>query len=736
VTRWNRATCLLASALLALAPALPGVPAAADSIGAPVAAGGGRELLRLEVDTMSPRLVTADTRQVTITGRISNVGDRRVDKIDAKLQRGEPVRDDAELGKLARLATDSADSPFVEVSESLEPGESVDLSVTATLRGSEDSLDVNEPGVYPLLVNINGEPDFGGQARLAAVSIPLPVLGVPGGAAIRPKSDPPALTILWPILDTQPRRLPISREDGKPVLGDDDLADSLSAGGRLFGLVNSVTTATSTNGALLTSLCFALDPDLLQTVSGMAGGYFVREETGRLVAGQGAEVARDWLARVAELTRGRCVLAVPFADADLVALSRSGAVDLANMAIASASTVATVLAPVQPIAGLFWPTGGSFDKRTMVDLASLKPTTVIADPVHLQEVTGTAPYRVTGTQTAHPVRALVTDPVVSSSLNVAAPGSGGDTSLQRGLATLAFRTLFDPNAADQVLVAPPRRWAASTSELDGYLDLAQRLFDGRYAVPRSLQAGVSAADGGSATGLAYTPQDSAREIPASVSTQVAQLNVTKRDLLDAMGDDNTTDVDPNTLLAPMQEGLLRATSTAWRGNVAAANTAVEQVRAQLDALCAQVKVTNPERPLQLASGDSPIPVSVHNALPVAMTVRVRVNAPPGLVTERIQDVLIPSHHTRNVYVPADVTRAGRFKVAVSLSTPGGTNLGEYTQLELSSTSYGVITIAITGTAGGVLVILVAFRIFRRVRGAKGDTKGGAADGTVNGTVDG
>lgn len=732
MTRWTAATGLIAATLLACAPLSP---AAADSIGAPVAANSGRELLRLEIDTMTPRLVTADTRQVTVTGRITNVGDRRVDQIEAKLQRGEPVRDDRELLDLANRATDTADSPFEEVSESLEPGESADLTIEAALRGDEDSLDVNEAGVYPLLVNVNGEPDFGGQARLAAVSIPLPVLGVPGGPPIRPKAKPPAVTILWPIMDTRPRRLPFTHDDGRPVLGDDELADSLSVGGRLFGLVNSVETAGSPDGTLLTSLCFAIDPDLLETVSGMAGGYFVRQETGRLVAGEGTEAARDWLRRLADLTRGRCVLAVPFADADLVALSRSGMVDLANLALAGSSTVAEVLAPVQPVQGLYWPTGGSFDKRTVVDLAALGPATVMADPVHLQEVTGQAPYEVTGTETAHPVRALATDSVVSSSLNVAAPGSGGDTSLQRGLAALTFRTLFDPGAGEQVLIAPPRRWLAATSELDGYLDLAQRLFDGGYAVPRSLQASVSAPDRGTATGLAYTPRDSAREIPPSVTAQVARLNATKRDLLDAMGDDNTSDIDPNTLLAPMQEGLLRATSTAWRADVRSANVTVERVRQQLDALCEQVKVTNPERPLQLASGDSPIPVSVHNALPVSITVRVRISAQPGLVTEQIRDVPIPPHHTVNAYVPADVTRAGRFKVEASLSTPGGTALGDETQLELSSTSYGIVTIAITGTAGAVLVILVAFRIYRRVRGRKGGAGDGAGDGTVNGTVD-
>ena len=47
------------------------------------------------------------------------------------------------------------------------------------------------------------------------------------------------------------------------------------------------------------------------------------------------------------------------------------------------------------------------------------------------------------------------------------------------------------------------------------------------------------------------------------------------------------------------------------------------------------------------------------------------------------------------------------------------------RLELNSTSYGIISVAVTGTAGVVLVLLVGVRIFRRVRAARaGEPKTG------------
>ena len=41
------------------------------------------------------------------------------------------------------------------------------------------SLHIDQPGVYPVLVNVNGTPDYGAPARLDDARFLLPVLGVP-----------------------------------------------------------------------------------------------------------------------------------------------------------------------------------------------------------------------------------------------------------------------------------------------------------------------------------------------------------------------------------------------------------------------------------------------------------------------------------------------------------------------------------------------------------------------------
>ncbi|MFL6123272.1 DUF6049 family protein [Actinophytocola sp.] len=716
---WRLGAGLIAAALLGLSAPLSA--SAQQPIGEPLPpVSSAPSLMRLQVDELTPRIVTADTPTITIRGTVTNTGDRRLDQVRVRLQRGNAVSSDRELRDLRNQETNFA-GPFQDISKQLEPGDSADFEISIPVTGSgRTTLAVDEPGVYPLLVNVNGRPDYSEQARLGAVSIALPVLSVPGGSQARPKSARPDVTIVWPLLDERPRQVPTT--DGRTLLTDDDLADSLGAGGRLFDLVKSVSTASETNSELLSSICFAVDPDLLQTVSKMAQGYQVRTDGGQVVAGKGRQAAADWLGAVQDLTTGHCVIAVPYADADLVALSRAGAVDLAQLSLTSSSIVRDVLS-MQPLKGVYWPAGGTYDQRSMVDLANVGAANLLVDPAHLQNVEGSAPY-VINTQTANKVRALPVDSLVSDAL--ASPTTGAtdvaDTggSVQKGLAALVYRAAFDQRAGGQVLVTPPRRWLASGAELADFLRLAGNLFTSGFTTPLPLDQAVNAPDGGAAGDLSFSPQDSTAEIPAQVTAEVMRINATRRDMLDSMADDNTNKADPNSLLAPIQFGLLRGVSTAWRGDLQDAANTVGFVDGQLDALRNLVVVKNPGRPLSLASGDSPIPVTIYNGLPVTIVVRISLSSVPGLRPEPIQDVRIPPGGSAPRYVPVEVSRSGRFSVDVRLTTPGGTPLGQQVRLELNSTSYGIISVAVTGTAGAVLVLLVGFRVFRRIRTARAE----------------
>ena len=102
--------------------------------------------------------------------------------VEARLQRAPAVTTPDELRTVLTDGQDQFDvvGPFSEIHDELTVGESARFSVALPLRSTEAaSLDIDEPGVYPLLVNVNGTPEYGGAARLDDASFLLPVLGVP-----------------------------------------------------------------------------------------------------------------------------------------------------------------------------------------------------------------------------------------------------------------------------------------------------------------------------------------------------------------------------------------------------------------------------------------------------------------------------------------------------------------------------------------------------------------------------
>ncbi|HEU5473113.1 MAG TPA: DUF6049 family protein [Actinophytocola sp.] len=670
--------------------------------------------MRLDVASLVPRVITADTPVVTVTGRVTNTGDRRIDRVQVRLQRGEVLTTDTDLREAHNRKDDpvAAQSTFIPVADRLEPGASAEVAVTVPVRGADSSLRIDEPGVYPLLVNVNGQPEYSGRARLAAESVLLPALSVPGTGATATAGTPTGVTLLWPLIDDNPRV--VQGPDGRPVLTDDDLAGSLAPGGRLHGLLTAIAGA---GPQLLSATCLAVDPDLLETVQLMAVGYQVRTGDGRVAAGTGAPAAAAWLASLRALAREHCVIAVPYADADLVALSRAGAADLEKLALSSASVVSEALKPAAPLPGVLWPAGGTLDERTLADITGVGPTTVLTDPANLRGRQGAQPYAV-GESAA--VRALPIDPTVSELLG----GDSGDPadqrrplSVQGAVAAVALRTaLTEPGRP--MLIAPPRRWAAPSDELQVFLATLRDVFTAGFAQPVPLAQAVAAEPKGNAAGISYGSDERAAEIASTATAEVVRINAAQRDLRDAMSIDDTAQVDPQVLIAPLHYGLLRAASTAWRGRPGAAERATAEVAAQLGALSRQVTVNNPGRPLTLASGNSPIPVLLSNTMPVAITVRIKLGDTPGVRPEPLTDVLIPAHGAVNRYLPAEVIRSGRFTVDVSLSTPGGTPLGSTARLELTSTAYGKITLIITITAAAALFLLVGLRTFRRVRASR------------------
>src|ERR1700739_1428659 len=258
---------------------------------------GATPFVQVRIDQVTPQTVTTTSEPVvTVTGTVTNVGDRPVRDVMFRCERAAEVGPPPGLRTTVDGNTDKYEpvADFLTVSSELQRGHKVGFSLSASVRSlSKPSLAIGRPGGYPPLVNANGPPDYGEPARLDDARFLLPVVGVPpdpldssggamsgAGAGVAPDtSNPVPIPMLWPLAD-RPRLTP--GVPGGTIPGrlmDDELAAALAGGGRLDVLLAAAEFATSRDvdpdGAVSRSMCLAVDPDLLVTVNAMTGGYVV-----------------------------------------------------------------------------------------------------------------------------------------------------------------------------------------------------------------------------------------------------------------------------------------------------------------------------------------------------------------------------------------------------------------------------------------------------------------------------
>ena len=212
--------------------------------------------------------------------------------------------------------------------------------------------------------------------------------------------------------------------------------------------------------------------------------------------------------------------------------------------------------------------------------------------------------------------------------------------------------------------------------------------------------------------LNYPAQAAAAEIPRSVTTDIGTIRDQLRDMEAATRRDPRVGYDPARLLNPMRFNLLRGASTAWRGQADTARWFVQRSDDRLRELRESVEIVPPGGPYLLAASNSPLLLNVNNPLPVQIDVQITLSTVAGLRTAPVEVITLPAGSRRQVRVPAEVIRAGQFSVEAQLATPGGTPLGPRgapSRIQLRSTAYGTVTLAITGGAAVALVLLAVYR---------------------------
>ncbi len=759
ITVWRLA--VLAGIVAGLAAVLA-VPAAVPRAGA--GEPGATPFLQVRVDHVTPEVVsTSSEAAITVTGVVTNVGDRPVRDVMVRLEHAGPVDSSAGLRSNLDGATDQFQpaADFVTVTAELQRGQGAGFTLSAPVRSpSGPSLSIDRPGVYPVLVNVNGTPDYGEAARLDNARFLLPVVGVPpdptdksvdaADAAVAPDTSKPVqLTMLWPLAD-RPRLYPGAPGGTLPVrLTDDELATSLATGGRLDVLLSAAEFATSRevdpDGAVGHTLCLAVDPDLLVTVNAMTAGYVVsdspdgaRQPGADTHPGTGQAVAATWLARLRTLARQTCVTPTLYAEADLDALRRVNDPGLSAIAVNTAGDIVDQILGVTSTRGAALLPDGPLTNRAADLLNATGPTVAVSAAGFSARDAGGRAQATADVASRRVCPHLVTapfDPAVGAALAAAGSDPAAPTYLDAALAVrlrhdsdtarrqdalgaMLWRALQPGVSTRSEILLPPAAWNLQTDDAQAVLSTLATTIRSGLAVPRPLPAVITAAEtvsqppqplGSSTTVRGRFDDDVVTEMAGSVSRL--------QGLTSALTVDARTGLTGVQYTAPLREDMLRAVSQTERPDTrdGLAHQRLEMVGHTIDDLFGAVTIVNPGGSYTLATEHSPLPLALRNGLAVPIRVRVQVDAPPGMRVSDVGEVELPPGYLP-LRVPIEVNFTQRVAVDVSLRTPEGLSLGEPVRLSVHSNAYGKVLFAFTLTAAGVLVVLAGRRLWHRFRG--------------------
>jgi len=727
---------------------------------------GAVPFLQVRIDSITPEVVTTTSEPtVTVTGSILNVGDRPVHDVMVRLEHAAAVTSSAGLRTNLTGNVDQYEpvADFITVAPELLRGQDVPFNLGFPLRSAElSSLHIDEPGVYPVMVNVNGTPDYGAPARLDDARFLLPVLGVPPEPAADSTADtltavvppdtskPVRLTMLWPLAD-RPRLAAGAPGGTTPVrLIDDDLATSLAPGGRLDTLLSAVDFATSPpvdpGGEVRLAMCIAVDPDLLVTVNAMTGGYVVNDapDAGPSTPthpGAGRDAAVGWLNRLRALAQRMCVAPTTYSQADLDALQRVGDPGLSAIATNAAADIVDQILGVQSTRGATLVGDGTLTGPAVELLSAQGPTVAIGAANAGAQDSATGEPATADVQPVRYTPHLVTapfDPTVGAALAGAGtePASPSylDPSLdipvnhdsriarrQDALASLLWRGLHTDTEPRTQILAPPLVWSLQADDAQAILTAVASTIHSGLAVARPLPAVIAETNALPAQDLAPPPNgaigDPRGRFDDGVVSGIAAVTGRLWGLTSALTTDERTGLTGAQYTAPLREDMLRALSQSVPPDArnGLAQQRLTTVGRTVDDLFGAVTIVNPGGSYTLATEHSPLPLALRNDLPVPIRVRLQIDAPPGMSVTEMGEIQLPPGYLP-LKVPIEVHFTQRVAVDVALRTADGLPLGEPVRLSVHSNAYGKVLFFITLSAGAVLVLLAGRRLWHRFSG--------------------
>ncbi|MEU9327324.1 DUF6049 family protein [Streptomyces canus] len=723
--RWLRRT----GALLAGAPLLAGL--CQLNTAAPAQAADDPGSVSVAVDTLSPSAPT-DGDTLTVSGTVTNNGKQAVTAAHVGLQVGPELNTRSSIdavtenkNSLQGATGSEIGGKYVAKFAKLTPGVAEPFSISVPV----DELDLGDAGVYQFAVSLSGKTSAQPWDRTLGIQRTF----LPWQSdEVDTKTK---TTFLWPLLST----VHMTAETGSnaqqtPVFLNDDLAEEISAGGRLDQMLSL--------GENL-DVTWVIDPDLLASVDAMTRSYRIQGEGDTTIAGTHQALAKQWLARLQKAVADKEVVALPFADPDLASLAHNGTSVTGSLSHldeatdVAATTVRTVLHATAST-DFAWPVNGAVDPSIVKVATSAGADKVIARSDSLQETAGLS-YTPSA---ARPIGGGTTAVVADARLSTAFQGdltraSSATLAVQRFLAqSLALDLQTDKQRS--IVVAPQRMPTAS--QADAMADAITALQGGNWSQTQKLTAAAAAKPDPEATtkvpsASAYPSSLRKQELPKSAFQQIASTQ-SKLDNFKVILSDQSR------VVTPFGRAMNREMSTSWRGRATEASGFRSDVEAYLDELISQVSLIDKSE-TKLSGRSATIPVTVQNNLVQGVEhLRLRLTS---LSPNRLeiggssydeQPVEVSGGHSQTVKFTTTANANGKASVVAQLYTEDGQPYGDAVRFDVKVTEFTATVMLVIG--GGVLLLVLAgFRMYtQRKRAAARSAEQNGPDDEAAEAVDG